>query len=325
MIKTIKIGTHIIESPVFLAPMSGISDKPFRNIVKKFGVGLTFSEMITSNESIINTNSVAKKILSTNEERIKAVQIIGHNPIDMQRSALWCINRGADIIDINFGCPAKKITNKLCGSAIMKDFTLAKNIISSVVKISQVPVTLKMRLGWDSENLNACEIGYMAQQEGVSLITIHARTREQFYKGKANWNCVRNIKRKLSIPLIINGDIKSLNDAKESLEQSGADGLMIGRGAIGKPWFLNQVIEFLKNGNIIESPSFEIQKKTVLEHFRDIVNHHGEKRGIRTARKHFIEYIKYSKNSYDVRKQILQMENKDEIVNLIEKYYNELI
>lgn len=289
---TIFIGHIEIEDPVFLAPMSGISDLPFRRIVKGYGAGLVFSEMIASRSMLQHSRESLKMSTSCDGEFPMAVQLAGCEPDVMAEAARMNVERGAAIIDINFGCPVKKIVNKFSGSALMKDEELATQIMEATVKAVDVPVTVKMRLGWDTDCLNAPELAKRAQDVGVKMVTVHGRTRNQMYKGEADWMAVRAVKDAIDIPVIVNGDIMGPADAKAALEASGADGVMIGRGAQGKPWALRDTIAHLKGEDIPDAPSMAELHTLILHHYDAILEYYGVRRGVSLARKHqHLHYI----------------------------------
>jgi len=284
------LGDIEITDPVFLAPMSGITDLPFRRLVKSYGAGLVFSEMIASRE-VIKDNIRTKKLNEEyHEEFPMAVQLAGCDPAIMAEAARLNVKRGAAIIDINFGCPVKKVVKKMAGSALMQDEDLATEIMAATVKSVNVPVTVKMRLGFDDQNRNAPSLAKKAQDVGVQMVTVHGRTRTQKYKGTADWNAVRAVKEAVDIPVIVNGDILSAEDAITALDQSGADGVMIGRGCQGKPWLIRQVMNYFQTGNIGKEPSIEEKRDLVLNHYDAMLEYYGERVGVPFARKHLAWY-----------------------------------
>lgn len=284
------IGHIHIDDPVFLAPMSGISDLPFRKLVKRYGAGLVFSEMIASQAMLQEHNKSLRSTATYEEESPIALQLAGCEPDIMAEAAQLGVTRGASIIDINFGCPVKKIVKKFAGSALMRDEELATSIMDAVVKAVDVPVTVKMRLGWDKNNLNAPRLAKMAQDVGIKMVTVHGRTRNQMYKGEADWHAVRAVKDAIDLPLVINGDILSPEDAKKAIEISEADGVMIGRGSQGKPWLLRQTIDYLKTGKVSAPPPAEEKRNIVLEHYDSMLDYYGEQQGMAIARKHLSWY-----------------------------------
>ncbi len=287
---SITIDSLTIDDPVLLAPMSGISDRPFRQLVRRFGVGLVYSEMIASQAMVRETQRSMKMATDCADEQPMAVQLAGADPAVMAEAARLNQDRGAAIIDINFGCPVKKIVNKAAGSAIMRDEGLAGSILEAVVKAVSIPVTVKMRTGWDEQNRNAPRLARIAEESGIRLVTVHGRTRCQMYSGAADWRFVRTIKESCTLPVIVNGDIESVDDARTSLDQSGADGVMIGRGACGRPWFPNQVMAFLRRGTRLADPPPAVIRDTVLEHYDAMLEHYGHHSGRLIARKHLAWY-----------------------------------
>ncbi len=318
----IKIGNIEIATPVFLAPMSGVTDLSFRKLVKNLGGGMVVSEMIASNEALRQTKGTFKRIAAALDEKPQMVQIIGHDPQEMADTAKFCADFGIDIIDINFGCPAKKVTNKLCGSAIMRDIGLARNILSAVVNAVDIPVTVKMRTGWDEKSLNAPEIAHMAEDIGIKMVTVHGRTREQKYSGNADWAYIANVKKCINIPLIVNGDINEFSHIDDALRLSKADGLMLGRGACGKPWFPAQVIKYINHGVISPPPSLNEQRDIVIAHYNDIIANHGVYRGVRLARKHLSWYLKGIYGAAKSRQMIMRQDDPDMVINAIIEFYN---
>ncbi len=310
---TLNIGSVSIPDPVILAPMSGVTDLPFRNLVKSFGAGLVVSEMVAS-KSVIEVNKRTSKMLQlTQSSSPTAIQIMGRDPYLMGEAAKLCEGFGADIIDINFGCPARKVTSGAAGSALMREEKIASDILKTVVRSVQIPVTVKMRTGWDMANRNAPKLAQMAEDAGIQLVTVHGRTRCQFFKGSSDWLFINQIKAAVKIPVIGNGDILSIENARDFMQLAGCDGVMIGRGAQGRPWFLSQVMQFLKSGIILSEPSIISQLNIVYRHLDSILSYYGIERGIRKARKHINWYTSEFKNFSFYRKSLLQTEDRNNI------------
>lgn len=319
------IGQIDLINPVILAPMAGVTDLPFRLLAKELGCGLVYSEMV-SDKGLIYENVHTRKLLAIDErERPVALQIFGSEPESMAKAARIVAGSGADIIDINMGCPTPKIVKNGEGSALMRTPELAGRIIAAVVEAAgTVPVTVKFRKGWDDKSVNAVEIARLAEEAGAAAVSVHGRTREQFYSGKADWNIIREVKQAVKIPVIGNGDIRTPQDARRMLTETGCDGIMIGRGAQGNPWIFRQVAHYLETGEILPPPTLDERIDMLLRQLDMLVDHKGEYIGIREMRSHAAWYTKGLPSSAELRLRFNQAASREDFIRIMENYRIEL-
>src|SRR5690554_3829234 len=316
-----RIGTYHLENPVILAPMAGVTDLPFRRLCQELGAGLTVSEMLSSNPLVWDTKKSRDRMAHADEPGIRAVQIAGSEPELMAAAAIHNVENGAQIIDINMGCPAKKVNKKLAGSALLQYPDLVEQILNSVVKAVAVPVTLKIRTGWHPEHRNGIDIAKLAEQAGIQSLAVHGRTRACMYKGNAEYETIRAIKAAVSIPVVANGDINSPQKAKQVIEYTGADAVMIGRGAQGNPWLFREIAHFLATGEQLPAPTMNEVSTVVLKHVRNLHLHYGEFTGVRIARKHVGWYLQQQQPASAFRREFVGIEDAKHQLDALTKFF----
>ena len=310
----------VIHTPVILAPMSGVTDLPFRRLARSLGTGLVVSEMIAS-WALVRENRNTLRMAEA-DGKPTSIQLAGCDPAAMAEAARIAVDRGADIIDINFGCPVKKVAlGQAAGSALMRDEAAAARILAATVAAVPVPVTLKMRMGWDHASLNAPALARIAQDSGIRMVTVHGRTRQQFYTGIADWDFIAQVKSAVAIPVIANGDILTVDDAQAALRRSGADGVMIGRGCYGRPWFPAQVAHFLRTGDRLPDPSLADQRAILLSHYDSMLTHFGTEAGLRLARKHVAWYSRGLPGSAEFRATMNRLTDPSQVIRTIDALY----
>ncbi len=319
-----RIGPYELKSPFLLAPMAGITDAPFRRLCRRFGAGMTTSEMTTADISLWNTAKSRRRLNLDMDAEPSVVQIAGSDPDQLATAAQLCVDHGAQIIDINMGCPAKKVCNKLAGSALLQDVNLVSRILESVVKSVAAPVTLKIRTGWDEKNRNGVEIARIAEASGIKAIAVHGRTRACRFKGVAEYETIAQIKNKISIPVIANGDIATSEKSLEVLRLSSADALMIGRGAQGRPWIFHELNHFFETGKQAPPLDKSDVRDIMLNHLDDLYLFYGEATGVRVARKHLTWYCAGLYNAQEFRSQVVRVDSASEQIRLTREFFRHL-
>lgn len=323
-IKKLKIGNVELENNLILAPMAGVTDLPFRMICKKYGnPGLVCNEMVSSKAITYKDEKTWKMLNCEGEKRPISMQIFGSEP-EVMGQAAKVISEMADIVDINMGCPAPKVVKNGDGSKLLLDLNLAKEIIGAVVENAIKPVTLKIRKGWDKEHIVAVELAKIAEECGISAIIVHGRTRDEFYSGVADWKIIRQVKESVSIPVIGNGDVKCAEDARKMFDETGCDGIMIGRASLGNPWIFNEIMSNLDETRQDNDISLKEKKKTILEHFELLLAEKGEYTATREIRKHIAWYVKGLKNATVMREAINKVETKEEFEKIVSEYFKNL-
>ena len=321
--RVLQIGPYELNSPFLLAPMVGITDAPFRRLCRRFGAGMTTSEMTTADISLWNTDKSRHRLDLDMDAEPRVVQIVGADPLELATAASLCVARGAQIIDINMGCPARKVCNKLAGSALLQDTRLVSRILESVVSSVAVPVTLKIRTGWDASHRNGVEIAKIAEASGVTAIAVHGRTRACRFKGAAEYETIAQIKNEISIPVIANGDITTPEKSLEVLRLSCADGLMIGRGAQGRPWIFRELNQFFDTSTQAPPLAKNEVRDIMLDHLGDLYQFYGEAPGVRVARKHLTWYCAGLKNSQEFRSRVVRVDSASEQVRLTREFFGQ--
>ena len=320
-----RIGPYHLSSAVILAPMAGVTDKPFRQLCRDMGAGLAVSEMVTSKPDLLNTRKTRLRMDHSNEQAPVSVQIAGTEAEQMANAARYNVDHGAQIIDINMGCPAKKVCNVLAGSALLKDEKRVAEILHATVNAVDVPVTLKIRTGWNKDNRNAVNIARIAEDAGIQALAVHGRTRECAYKGEAEYDTIGEVKASVRIPVIANGDITSPQKAKKILELTGADAVMIGRAAQGSPWIFREINHYLATGNVLPPPSMGEVSALLQQHLKNLYSFYGEYMGVRIARKHIGWYLKQHTESIVFRKRINQIEDTQQQLNEVVAFFQKQI
>lgn len=317
-----RLGPYTLDNNLLLAPMAGVTDKPFRQLCRRYGAGLAVSEMVASDPALWNTKKSQLRLNHYEEESPRAVQIVGADPQAMANAARHNADLGAQIIDINMGCPAKKVCNVFSGSALMQNEMLVTKILESVVDAVAIPVTLKIRTGWNKENKNAVKIARIAEDSGIQMLTVHGRTRACGFKGDAEYQTIKQVKDQVSIPVIANGDITTPGKATDVLDATGADGIMLGRAALGNPWIFNEITHFQKTGVHLLRPTNDEIQQVILQHLTGLYELYGEHTGVRVARKHVGWYSRHLESGEILRSRVNKTESVERQLLVINNYFN---
>jgi len=320
-----QIGPYKLRNQLVLAPMAGVTDRPFRQLCKKLGAGLAVSEMVSCNSALWGSKQSLRRMDHEGEVEPRSIQIAGADPKMMADAARFNVDRGAQIIDINMGCPAKKVCNVMAGSALLQNEVLVGQILDAVVSAVDVPVTLKIRTGWDPANRNALSVARISEQAGIQALAIHGRTRACGYRGDAEYQTIRSVKQAVSIPVIANGDITGPEKARQVLESSGADAVMVGRAAQGRPWIFREIEHYLSTGMLLAEPGVEEIRTIMIEHLNNLYQFYGEYTGVRVARKHIAWYSKGQANGAEFRQRINCVETIDEQLSMTHAFFDTLV
>ena len=319
-----RIGSRTLRNNLFVAPMAGVTDRPFRQLCKTFGAGLAVSEMVASNSLLWGSEKTRRRANHDGEVEPISVQIAGADPAMMADAARFNVEQGAQIIDVNMGCPAKKVCNTMAGSALLKDEPLVGQILESVVKAVDVPVTLKFRTGWDTANKNALKVARIAEESGVQLLSLHGRTRACGFSGQAEYDTIRDLKRSTRLPVVANGDITTPEEAKRVLQYTGADGIMIGRAAQGRPWIFREILHYLSTGEKLPPPLVSEIHAVLIAHLHELYSFYGKERGVKVARKHISWYTKGLASSASFRHRMNQLESCEEQLSAVNGFFEQL-
>jgi tRNA-dihydrouridine synthase B len=324
MLSPVTIGPYIIDTPIALAPMAGVTDRPFRQLCKRWGAGHVVSEMVASDTRLWQSRKSSTRLDYTGESSPRTVQIVGYDATMMADAARACVELGAQIVDINMGCPAKKVCNRLAGSALLQDEALVAEILTAVVKAVDVPVTLKTRTGWNPDNRNGVQIARIAEDCGIQLLVMHGRTRADKYMGAAEYDTIAAVKQSVKIPVFANGDIDSAEKAEKVLVHTGCDGIMVGRGAHGRPWIFQEITHFLRTREHLPPPSTDEVRQTILGHMEDLYTFYGEFQGLRFARKHMSWYAEYLPDGAATSRSFNKLESSAQQLAFARDYFGRL-